>query len=335
MSDMSMGVLALCDMEEEYAQLMAEFLRKHRDIPWQLHVYTSVEELLKKEEKSTVDLLVAAESTYSEEMNVLQPGRTVVLNESGVIRWKDLYNVSKYQPAEEVLKELLEIYMSIAKEQLPRFQKGSNTRFIGIYSPIRRCLQTSFALTLSQMLAREHEVLYLNFEHYAGITELLPDMQTRDMADLLYFLTAQGEQFRLRMQTVLRKSGQLDYIPPMKAGQNLLTVTASEWLKLLQKLEELAEYEYVILDLSENMQGLFEILHRCVKVFTLTKEDKIARSKLAQYEQLLALCQYEDILQKTDKLQIPHIKRLPEAAEQYTRGELADYVKGIMRELEE
>ena len=29
--------MALCDTEEEYAQLMTEFLRKHKDLPWELH----------------------------------------------------------------------------------------------------------------------------------------------------------------------------------------------------------------------------------------------------------------------------------------------------------
>ena len=55
-------------------------------------------------------------------------------------------------------------------------------------SRVHRCMQTSFAITMSLMLAKKHSTLYLNFEHYAGISELLPDMQTLDLADLLYFL---------------------------------------------------------------------------------------------------------------------------------------------------
>ena len=99
--------------------------------------------------------------------------------------------------------------------------------------------------------------LYLNFEHYAGISELLPDMQTLDLADLLYFLNAQKDKFRLRLQTILKHKGALAYVPPVKSGQNLITVTPQEWLGLLERIEELEEYEYVVLDLGESMQGLF------------------------------------------------------------------------------
>ncbi len=330
---MNNSILVLCDTEEEYAQLMTDFLKEHKNIPWQIHTYTDTGKLFKEEAKEKINILVVAESAYSEEFKRLQPERIVVLNESGVIRWNDVRNINKYQQAENVLRELLEIFTEIAKDQLPRLIKNSNTRFVGIYSPVRRCLQTSYALTMAQLLAEEHRTLYLNFEHYAGITELLPDMQTRDMADLLYFLSCQQDKFRLRMQTILMHKGKLDYVPPMRAGQNLLTVTGAEWLSLLQRIEEFGEYEYIILDLSESMQGLFDILRLCVRVFTLTKDDRLSRSKITQYEQLLQLYDYADILIKTRKCVLPQIRRLPEDLEQLTRGELAELVRMQIKDI--
>ena len=81
------------------------------------------------------------------------------------------------------------------------------------------------------------------------------------------------------------------------------------------------------------MQGLFEILRGCKVVFTLTQEDRIARSKLLQYEQLLALYEYEDVLEKTRRLRIPQIQRLPENMEQLTRGDLAVVIKDLLKEV--
>lgn len=323
-------VLVLCDTEEEYAHLLTEFLRKHQDLPWKIHTYTDVDELLKAE-KMPFEMLVVSESAYCETIQTLQPLRLVILNESGVMKWENIHYVDKYQRAEEVLRGLLQVYMEVADAGLPRIRKDFNTTFIGNYSPVHRNLQTSLALTISQLLAREHPTLYLNFEFYAGVPELLPDMQTLDMADLLYFLNAEKEKFRLRMQTMLKHIGSLDYIPPMKSGQNLLAVTAEEWMNLFQKIEELGEYEYVVLDLSESMQGLFDILRMCKKVFTLTREDRIARSKLLQYEHLLALYKYEDVLGKTERLSPPRIQRLPEDVEQLTRGELAALAGKVLK----
>lgn len=324
------GVMVLCDPEEEYAQLMTEFLKKHKELPWKIRTYTSVDDLLHTE-KAAVGLLVVSETAYSEELQSIQTPRIIVLNESGVVRWENVCYVDKYQQADEVVREILQLYIEVADKCPPRLRRKTDTVFLGNYSPVHRCMQTSFALTMSQLLAREHSVLYLNFEHYAGIAELLPDMQTLDMADLLYFLNAEKDKFLLRMQTICRHVGNLDYIPPMKSGQNLLTITAAEWMKLLQKIEELGGYEYVILDLSESMQGLFDILRMCKKIFTLTRDDRIAKSKLLQYEQLLSLCEYGDVLDKTRRLNLSHIQRLPEELEQLTRGDLAELVSDLLK----
>lgn len=326
--------MVLCDTEVEYAQAMMEFLKKHKNLPWELHTYTNVEDML-REEKAEMEMLVVAESAFDRKIQELHPKRTVVLNESGIMQWENVIYVDKYQAAEEVLKQLLGVYVEVAQVQLPRLCTNRKCVFIGNYSPVRRCMQTSFAITMSQILAQEHSTLYLNFEHYAGTAELVPDLETLDLADLLYFVNAEKEKFRMRMGAMLKHKGKLDYIPPMKSGQNLLTVTGEEWIELLQKIEELEEYEYVILDLSESMQGLFEILRLCDRVYTLTREDRIARAKLLQYEQVLALHEFDDVLDKTKQLSLSHIHRLPEELELLTRGELANLVKGLLRTWDE
>lgn len=327
-------ILVLCDGEEEYAGLMTDYLKMNKELPWEIHTYTAIDALVQKEKKTEIAILLVSESAYREEMKSLKPKRLVILNESGVVKEDGICNINKYQQADMVLKSLLEVYTDIANGQLPRLVAGYKTKIIGIYSPVRRCLQTTFSLTLGQMLAEEGRTLYLNFEHYAGIPELLPEVQTRDMADLLYFLNAERGKFQLRMQAMVRRMGQLDYIPPMKSGQNLLSITVTEWLRLLQNITELEEYEYIVLDLSESMQGLFDILRVCTGVFTLIQEDRVAQCKLAQYEQVLKLYEYEDVLHKSHRCKLPQISKIPGEVEQYTRGELAKYVRKQLWELQ-
>ena len=134
---------------------------------------------------------------------------------------------------------------------------------------------------------------------------------------------------------MIQRKGSLDYIPPMRNGQNLLGITVDEWKSLFRRIEELGKYEYVILDLSESIQGLLEVLQLCIRVFTLTKEDHMSQCKLDQYEQLLSLCEKEEVKVKTKKLSLPYFRRLPAEMEQYTRGELADYVRKEIETLEE
>lgn len=40
------AVMVLFDREEEYARLLSEFLRRQKELPWEIHTYTKMEELL-------------------------------------------------------------------------------------------------------------------------------------------------------------------------------------------------------------------------------------------------------------------------------------------------
>lgn len=325
-------VLVLFDGEAEYARLMTEYMQRQDRLPWSVHTYTDAEKLMESEKN--VAMLVVAESVYQEELKALSPKRLIVLNESGIVRNKNLRYVNKYQRADEVVRELTCIYLEIASQVLPRLGMAGKTSFIGVFSPVRRCMQTTFALTMAQLLAKKHKTLYLNFEYFAGNQGLLADLQTRDLADLLYFLNAEKDKFSLRLQSMVRQIGPLDYVPPMKSGQNLLGITVKEWLTFFQKLQELGEYDFIVMDLSECMQGLFDILRICQRVYTITVEDKAAGGKLTQYEKLLEQYSYEDVLQKTLRCSLPKVRRLPTDLEYYDRGELAEYVMEQIMDLE-
>ncbi|MCM1120253.1 MAG: hypothetical protein NC543_12940 [bacterium] len=327
-------ILALCDPEEDYAGQLAAFLQGHKEFPWEVQVYTGLPELADSESAQDIDLLVVAESVYGPQLPIDAP-TTVLLNESGLLRWSCLKNVDKYQPAENVLKELLQVYMEREEMVFPRLETGRQTKLVGMYSPVRRCLQTSFALTYGQILAERHRTLYLNFEHYAGMPELLSGEKGRDLSTLLYHMKSDQEKFAMHMKVLIQKKGRLDYIAPAYMGQNLIYITAQEWLQLLWKIGESGEYDYVILDLSENMQGLLEILRQCCRVYMLIKEDPIARCKIDQYEHILSLYEYEDIQKKTRKYRLPLFHQLPDQIEQYTRGDLAEYVRALIEEEQE
>lgn len=326
-------VLALCDPEADYAGQLSAYLQSYREFPWEIEVYTGISQLAESKKQREIDLLLVAESVYVPELPV-EAGAIVLLNESGMVRWSSLKNVDKYQSAENVLRELLEIYMEREETFYPRLSSGQKTRIVGMYSPVRRCLQTSFALTYGQLLAERHRTLYLNFEHYAGVPELLPEEGGQDLSTLLYYMKADQSKFVLRMKVLVQKKGRLDYIAPAYMGHNLVYITVQEWQQLLWRIGESGEYDYIILDLSENMQGLLEILRRCSRVYMLVKEDPVARCKIDQYEQILSLYEYEDVKEKTRKCRLPLFRRLPDQIEQYTRGDLAEYVRELIEEEE-
>lgn len=329
---MKKRILALCDSERDYLDSLAEYLKGREEFPFALQAYSEVDKLLEFGKKEQIDVLLVAESDFTYEVSEMKTGKTLLLNESGTVRGENIRNIDKYQKAENIWYELMAGYTDFVMAEEKRLGTGKRAKLIGLYSPVRRCLQTSFALTLGQALAEKKKTLYISFEHYAGWNQLLDKNVRGDLTALLYFGKEQEEKFFYRLQSMTLKIGGLYYIPPAYAGQNLIYVSAREWEELLRRIAETGNYDYIILDLSESIQGTFEILRMCDRIYTIIREDERARAKLAQYEELLRSYEYEEVLEKTRKELLPQFTHLPERIEQYTVGELARYIRKLIRE---
>ena len=200
-------------------------------------------------------------------------------------------------------------------------------KIIGIYTPIGRCLQTTFSLTLGQMLAKQYKTLYLNFEIYSGLGRMLSRSFNSDISDLMYYFTCSREKLAYRMESMVETVNGLDFIPPVEIHQSLAGIRGSQWLDLFQEIEKNSEYEFLILDLTDGIMDLWDVLRNCNYIYTIYREDGIAMAKLEQYEKALESLDYSDIAAKASKWKLPVFKQLPLRFEELTYGELAGYIK--------
>ena len=153
-------------------------------------------------------------------------------------------------------------------------------------------------MTLGEILARNHRTLYLNFESFSGFTKTSAAKFMTDMSDLIYYVTNAREALIYKLKGMTGTIQKLDYLPPAFSCMDLARITLEQWMLMFQELEKHTDYEYLILDLSEQIQGLFDILRMCERVFTLVREDSAALSKVYHYEKLLERADYEDSFEK-------------------------------------
>lgn len=332
---MTHKIMAICDTEEGYAFRMAEYLLEKVRLPYTLHLFTAVEELEKFAGREEIEILLIAESAWrliKEEYVRKQVAQMFILQESGEAAGEDMRCISKYQSPEMVVQEMLNVIADGSGWKECPEATDTAVKMIGIYSPVKRCLQTSFALSLGQLLAKEHKAMYLNFEMYSGLGELLRREYQTDMLDVMYYFQSARQKLALRLPTIVQNAGGLDYIPPMQYSLGIREVPGEQWLALCRDIAAIGEYEYMILDLDDGIDGLFDLLKNCQKIYTITKEDPFAQAKLRQYEQMLQQGELGEIAEKTVKCRFPIFQELPDSLDMMTHGELAGYVKSIIKE---
>lgn len=348
---MRQKIFAICDMEEAYALRMAEYMLEKIRIPYALHLFTKVEELERFLEQEKIEILLIAESALEllrMEYVSRQVAQVFVLQENdmregdgqdndrqkqdGREREDTTLYISKFQSPERIVSILIESAKGLADWPAAGTQIQEDVKLVGVYSPIKRCLQTSFALTMGQILAKEHKVLYFNFENYSGFGKMLGREFGTDVSDVLYYFRCDQEKLALHLPAIIQNINGLDYIPPMQSQMQLWETEGGQWLELCRKIAQIGEYDYIILDLDDGMSGLFDLLRECYKIYTITREDSFAVAKLNQYEQILKFHELEDIVDKTVKCRFPIFKEVPVNLELMTHGQLAGYVKAIIRE---
>jgi len=323
-------ILAICDPEIGYAYHLMEALGRLRDFPFEVQVFTCAKKLYACREPESIRLLLTAESAYEEQMDQLPIGQILILKEQEEMSDDSRHPViSKYSSVSAIARKAMEctdLPGSFGKVS----QRPNPITFIGIYTPVGRCLQTTFAFVTGQLLARNHKVLYLNLETCSGLGSMLGRSFAAELTDLLYFLNGPEETFLSKLYQMVEPVNGMDVCPPAFVGTDITQLKAEEWMHFMEVLAK-SRYDYVILDLSDGVQGLYEILRGCSYVYTIVREDGFAMAKIEQYEQVLAQTAYEDILSKTRKCRFPIFKKLPRDLYHMTTGELAEFVEQMLQ----
>lgn len=203
---------------------------------------------------------------------------------------------------------------------------------ISLYSPIKRCLQTTFGITLAHILSKKGRILYLNLEGYSGFDRMTAGSFSKDISDFIYYVNQNSEDISLIIQKYIYRLGEVDMIPPVLNPYNLQDITESMWIHTLHELKAANLYDYIIVDASDFIHGTFTILRESQIIFSLTKSDDRALAKWHQYCSILEEAGYADVLKKTKKQELVQVRVLPGNLEECACGALSELVTQAAKE---
>ncbi len=332
--------MAVCDANEQYVYRLQEILLQRESFPFEVEVYTSLEMLCEQWRKRDFAMILVSEE-FSEALLQYAEGegkegkeRIVILRERRK-EGSEQKQIRKFQSAIAIRQEIMQIAadMEQSRAQEEAATGHKRTELIGIFSPVNRDLQTSFSLLMGQFLARKKSVLYLNLEPFSGLAGMLECKGERDLTDLIYYLESGRERLVYKLESVVSNSNGLDYVSAAYSFVDLSSVKEENWRLLIRTLKEMGNYDYIVLDLSEIVQGLLNILRECDEIYTIGNKEAMSSLRLEQYEELLHHLEYEDVLEKTQKIILPPYRRLPIGIADLLMSDLGYYVKDLVGEM--
>lgn len=335
-------VLAIYDLEKKYVKKLAAFFESRTEMPFRILGFDNSDKLTRFFSKEHAAVLLVGADEWKPEMNLLAK-QTILLTDKAEEERLDadladgqLPAVCKYQSGDAIARKVLGICALTQTPLLPTFLRGDKktvrARIVGIYTPVKRSLQTSFAMTYSLLKGKSKKTLYLNFEVFSGFHLWFEREYRTDLMDLMYFLNGAEDKFLLKLAGMTERFGEISYIPPAISYEDFMLVKGKDWVRLVETIAKKSDYELIVLDLGDQMQGLFELLSICDKIYTLTKPDGLAMAKVEAFEEALKMSQKEDILGKMVKCHLPVFKEIPQRVGELPYSRLADYMRNKLGE---
>lgn len=335
---MKKGIFAICDLEPAYAFNFMDYVNTRGRLSFEAQAFTSTSSLCEYARNHPVEILLISGNAMKQEIRMLEIEKIVILSEGELLpEFLEYPWVYKYQSSKNIMREIMKYYSEIWTLSEESSVYKPSIKIIGIYSPVKRTLKTSFALTLGQILAKERATLYLNLEEYSGFSTLFEQSFSTDLSDLMYYIRQGKSNMIHKLNETIQTLNNLDYIPPAMSPIDMKSVLLEEWMTLIDEIVKKSVYERIIIDFGESIDGLFSLLMQCHKVYMPIREDAISAAKIEQYEKLLSMSGYEKLLQKTSKIKLPFHSNFS-GKEYYVNqliwGELGDFVRDLVRKEE-
>ena len=214
---------------------LVEYLRGEAAFPCEIRQYTSAQKLMEDPGISLFRLIVIAQSQYDEAVKNAGFENLLLLNESD--EWMEKpENISKYQSITNIAAYIRTMSAAGETPVVSSLRHGSPMIRIGVYSPVSRCLQTTFTLTLGQILAARRRVLYMNFEAFSGLEKMLSREFEGSVSDLIYYNECAREKLAGQLEMMTEEVGGLHFLPPMKSFIELRAIRKEQWSSLFRTI---------------------------------------------------------------------------------------------------
>lgn len=335
---MKKSIFAVCDLDASYACNLTEYLNERKSTPFEVQAFTNVEALENFAKENEIEILLISTRAMCNEIKELAIKRTIILSEGEKLEDLEEYPfVYKYQSSDQLLSEVMEYYAADHPRSHLLTAASHKTKLYAVYSPIGRTRKTFFSLALGEILAERKKVLYVNLESFSGFEELFGTTYHADISDLIYFSRQKENSLIYRLNSVIQTFHELEYIPPAVSPADIRDVTGEEWLIFLNELMEYGEYDVIILDLSDQVDELLQLLRHCDQIYMPIQEDMMSRAKLAQYDKLLHILELDELHEKTLRLRLPVqtvSKENGSIVQQLVWGEMGNYVRRLLWEKE-
>ncbi len=284
---MSDRICGLLGQEEGYLRRLAGAINGSEELFFRVMTFTDREALENYLETHSMELLIVDGAYYDDRVAYKNIAKLLYLTEEKPAGSEQIY---KYQSAEDIIRD-------IGKAINAGRSNAGRLRCYGVYSPVGGCGKTIFSLALAKSLGRNHRVLYVNFQEFAGLGGMLPKV-SGNLSDCVYQYITEAEALKSILEDVIVKGTYFDYIPEVECAGDISYTGELDWMKMVESLGQWGGYDYVVTDVGQVVKAPWQFLQLCDRVYMPNREDRMAELKMEAFNDYIRKLGKETLLEK-------------------------------------
>lgn len=323
---MGNGIIAILDSDADYALKLAEYFNLKSGLNYSVSVFTDYESLEIFLSESFIEVLLISDEFRSHVSSIRNVTNIFVLTEGNVDSiLKQYHSLYKYQPSDCILRDVMSCYASSSSNAMIMTTLALSAKIIGVYSPVKRCGKTSFAIAYGCIASLTEPSLYINLEEYPGFSFFVEEHALGDLSDLLYFYRQNPGNIDKKLLALSHTYHNLTYIPPMHFSYDIKNMEGADLTGFIDAISKTNHFQNIILDISDSVKDIPELLGICDVIYMPTTEDAISRHKIDDFFQNTASLYKTPLQDKTEIITLPFVDdRLFASASQSRTGDFME-----------
>lgn len=304
-------ILVICDSEPTYAELLTKQLLRLDEGTLEIRKFSDMSKLKEFAVDKLITYLLISEEYKGDLEEVEALSYYFLTNSKGEVEndFLDSEYLYRYQAVKDIYEKIVG-YKHYNQEMKSKEILNQRTEIIGMYNPVRRSGQTTFARAMAAELGRKKlKVLYINLDEIGVSVDKLRDFEKDvegkgNISDIIYYLKQKSEQLPELIKRATHQGRRYDFIAPPAIFTELQSVTQQEWILLMDYLKN-ADYQRIILDLDSKIQGYLEILDKCDRVLVPSVQGDECDEKKDSFNKGLRVLGKNKLLIKMEPVTVP------------------------------
>lgn len=277
------GIVAIYDSDIDYLHHLSEYLRLRDDFPYDIIVFSDLDAFNKYSLKAIDILITSFIPDFIKDKDI---GDIFYLTADDSDTYEDYICLSKYQPADILLRKIMEKAGSYSNRTTAISKE--HCRVIGVYSPINRCGKTSLSISIGMKLSESEPTLLISFDTFSILKEFIDDSSFRDISDLLFYFKEDIDSLKNKLLSLTYKFYELSFICPPLTPARIKTTEITIWCNLIKAIAETGLYKNIVFDISDSFPSSEEFFKLCDAIYMPQLTDYISMKKVDAFFEYLS-----------------------------------------------